>query len=207
MNYFDNEQERNLSNSTGDSGSLSVSGDAYDPIEDAIVFLLIDTSMSMDGVNIESARGGAREFARSAIEKGYYVGIISFDTSATYMADPTDDVRVIHEKIALLRPNGTTNMAHAFDMVYRCFDDIRPDIATVVVVTDGLPDSVKDALDGAEKLKDAGVTIITIGTDNADEEFLKKIASARELGSLVASSDLKQTLSKASDQLLLPEGE
>ena len=176
---------------------------AAEPIEDAIVYLLIDVSGSMHGSNIDLAKKGSREFAYSAIGKGHHVGLISFGSSADYICDPTDNKENIADKIKSLEIDGSTDMAAALTMVNECFADIKPDLATIVIVTDGRPDSEMEALEEAEKLKNYGVTIITIGTDDADEDFLQQIASASDLANVVENQDLGNAISGAADDLLM----
>jgi Mg-chelatase subunit ChlD len=172
-------------------------------VEDAIVYLLIDVSGSMSGSNILMAKKGAKAFAFSAIEKGHHAGLISFGSFAEYLCDPTDSKEAISQKIGLLHVAGSTNMAEALRMAHKCFADIRPDLATVVLATDGIPDSVNDALREADILKSHGVTIITIGTDGADEIFLKQIASADDLVNVVENQQFEDAISKAADDLLM----
>ena len=179
---------------------------ALSEINDAIVYLLVDTSISMEGSNLDSAKTGARKFALSVIEKGHYVGLISFDSSAEYISDPVNDVPTINRKISLLATGGSTNMSDALNMVYTCFEDIKPDLATVVVVTDGMPDSVSSAISAANRLKEVGVTIITIGTDGADENFLQQIASDDDKVSVVDGEDFEDAISNASDSIMLTDG-
>ncbi|MCK5095823.1 MAG: VWA domain-containing protein [Candidatus Pacebacteria bacterium] len=199
-----------LADNVDDEGSLDPSDkeaeQGLSEINDAIVYLLIDTSGSMNGVNLDAAKEGARKFALSVTEKGHYVGLISFDSYAEYISDPVNDIPTINRKISLLNTGGSTNMSDAFNMAYTCFEDIKPDLATVVVATDGMPDSKEDTIRAADKLKDVGVTIITIGTDGADENFLKKIASASDLVSVVDGENFEEAISKASDNIMLTDG-
>jgi Mg-chelatase subunit ChlD len=52
---------------------------------------------------------------------------------------------------------------------------------TLVVVTDGMPDNPSAVLDIAARAKTSGIEIIAIGTDDADRDFLDKLASRSEL--------------------------
>lgn len=172
----------------------------------AVLYVLMDTSASMDGQNISEAKRGAKNFALSAIQKGYCVGVIAFEAQAIYIADPTNDAQSVERAIDSLVLGSTTNMADALHMVKKCFASIRPEYATVMVVTDGVPDSVSAALSAARRLKKAGVVIMTIGTDDADLDFLKKLASGTGLAQVVKASNLGDALSDASrDLLLLPK--
>lgn len=170
----------------------------------AVVFLLIDVSASMWGDNLLQVKNGAMEFTRSAIKKGYQVGVISFDSYALYVQKPVSDIDLLKSSINALEVGGTTNMHEALVMADEKFRDIRPKIATVVVATDGMPDDQRRALEQASKLKLCNVSIITIGTDDADLAFLSQIASDEDLADVVDSKDLAKSISEASDKLKLP---
>ena len=47
----------------------------------------------------------------------------------------------------------------------------------MVVVTDGLPDDATGALTAADRAKSTGIEVIAIGTDDANKDFLSKLAS------------------------------
>ena len=64
----------------------------------------------------------------------------------------------------------------------------------MLVVTDGAVTDAAQSLDVAERLKHAGTEILTIGTDDADKDFLKALASRSDLGVKVAAADLRQTI-------------
>jgi len=172
------------------------------PSGGAVLYVLMDTSTSMKGQNISEAKRGAKNFAQSAIRKGYCVGVIAFEEHAHYIADPTNDEETVKTAIDSLVLGSMTNMADALHMVKKCFNSIHPDFATVMVITDGVPDSVSAALSAARRLKKDGVVIMTIGTEDADLDFLKKLASSAHLAQVVNASNLGYALSNASRDLL-----
>jgi hypothetical protein len=79
-----------------------------------------------------------------------------------------------------------------------------PELAAVVIVTDGLSNDNAAALDAADSLKKRGVDIICIGTDDADARFLKELAIRSDLATHVSSRELRSAISGASH--LLPQG-
>jgi hypothetical protein len=66
--------------------------------------------------------------------------------------------------------------------------------AYVLVVTDGQISDVDKSLGIADALKAKGTEILTIGTDDADTEFLQRLASRSDLGVKVASVNLAQAI-------------
>lgn len=172
-----------------------------------VAYVLIDVSGSMDAENrLEEAKQGALHFAEKSIAKGYHIGLVTFGSRAEYVADPTDNLSFLTEKISPLCADGGTDMTGALIMASECFEDISPDYAAVVLITDGLPNDRHAVFEESQKLIDSGVVMITIGTGSgADYDFLAKIASAEELATVVASEDLGDTIASASEYLSLPE--
>ena len=70
----------------------------------------------------------------------------------------------------------------------------------IVIVTDGIPNSPGDpqsSLKAGEFAKSLQIDIIAIGTDDADQDFLKKLATRSELGIKVTSEKLEQSITSA----------
>jgi len=57
----------------------------------------------------------------------------------------------------------------------------------------------------AGEAKNAGIEIITIGTDDADEEFLRLLASRKELATKVIREQLGQAIADAAKMLPAPK--
>jgi hypothetical protein len=75
----------------------------------------------------------------------------------------------------------------------------------MVIATDGQPDNAAEALSEAARAKKDGIDIVTIGTDDADQAFLKSLATRSELGSKVSSAVFSQAISAASNLLPPPK--
>ena len=93
-------------------------------------------------------------------------------------------------------------MAVAIDLATGALKDTKCDRA-IVIATDGQPNKVGAAFKAGQSAKDNGIDIITIGTDDADQEFLKKLASRADLGRKVSKEKFAQGIASAS-QLLPP---
>jgi Mg-chelatase subunit ChlD len=156
------------------------------------VFVLVDASGSMAMKKFEDATKGALEFGLICISKRYQVGVVVFSDKAL-ASSPTADPAAFRAKIDKVKcTSGGTLLASALGHTV----DYKP--AYVHVVTDGeVADSVQ-SLDVAERLKSSGTEILTIGTDDADQDFLKQLASRSDLSVKVASAELAQTISDTS---------
>lgn len=181
-------------------------------LEEGWVYLLVDCSGSMAGDKLEQAKNGGTGFAKDAIAKGYSVGLIEFYGIANHLCEPTRDMAVLQPYIdgleakkaskvqaflgAIRRGIYGTNIAQAVRIAHEKLNE-RKGIKAIVIITDGQPNGPGDpaaSLEAGERAKKDAIDIITIGTDDADQSFLKKLASRTELGMKVARDQLEQTI-------------
>lgn len=160
------------------------------------VYILLDCSGSMKGGKIEQAQSGVINFARDAFKKNYLVGLIKFSDSAEHLCEPTRDIELLQNSLKNIRANGSTNMTDAIKTAHLKLKDFAGTRA-MVIATDGMPDSVSNTLLAADNAKNEGIEILTIGTDDAKTEFLKKLASRTELSAKVSSDQFAQAISNA----------
>lgn len=164
-------------------------------IRAGVVYLIVDCSGSMgEGNKLEQAKRGALNFAKEAKIKGYYIGLIQFHSYATHLCEPTREISVIEQHLKGIETGGTTHMAEAINLAYQKLKDKRG-TRVMVVITDGMPNGPGDpeaSLKAGERAKRDGIDIITIGTDDADQEFLKKLASRTELGVKVSRKEFEK---------------
>lgn len=166
------------------------------------VLLLIDTSGSMAGSKIEQARNGAIDFVHSAITKSYAIALAVFADRAAMVCDPTSDAARFGKKIAGVDVGlvgGTTDLAAGLILAGKFRE-----LAAVVIVTDGQSNDNDAALQVAATLKNRAIEIICIGTDDADREFLKRLATRSELATHVSPKNLRAAITDASR--FLPQG-
>jgi len=157
----------------------------------AIVFLLIDTSGSMFGERIAQAKQGVLDFARTAIQKGYCVGLIKFDSYATLLCEPTANFSRILAKVEELVADGGTLLVPALTITSQKLLGLRLR-RVIVVATDGGPSDPLDCLKMAERLKRDGVEILAIGTEGANWEFLSKLVSRKDLNLKVEGNQFRK---------------
>jgi Mg-chelatase subunit ChlD len=175
-------------------------------------YLLVDCSVSMDGSKFEQAKRGAAGFARDAIEKGYATGLIEFYWSAAHLSEPTRDMTTLANNIGRLKIKkvglgealgslfhkwgGGTNMAEGIRLAHERLMT-KTGTKAIVIITDGQPNAEGDpdrSLRAGESAKKDRIDIITIGTDQADQQFLKKLASRADLGMKVDQENLQDTI-------------
>lgn len=168
------------------------------------VYLVIDCSGSMKGEKLSEAKLGILGFTRDAFKKDYRVGLIKFSEKAEHLSEPTAEIGVLQNALRNLNAGGATNLTAAIKMAHSKLKDFMG-IKVMVIATDGMPESVKTSLEAAEQAKAAGIQILTIGTDDADQEFLQQLASRSELSSKVNSDMFASAITSASLLLTSPK--
>lgn len=166
------------------------------------VFLLLDCSSSMSGYKLDQARQGILRFANDAIQKNYQVGLIKFDSRASLVCKPNKELSQLEKNLNKLKATGSTNMVDAISMAHEYLNKYAAPLA-MVVATDGIPNKVEASLLAGNKAKQDGIEIITIGTADADRNFLSKLASKSHLSSVVEQENFAKAI--ASSALLLSD--
>lgn len=168
------------------------------------VFLLLDCSGGIAGSKMLQAQQGAADFAKSAIAQTYAVGIIRFSDRATFVTLPIKFLEPTVEVLHALTASGSTNMTEALELSLSHMGTI-PGYRAIVLVTDGQPDDPTTALAAAQKVAAAGIHVMTIGTDDADLQFLARLATTHALAVKVDRRQLRQGIASAI-RMLPPPG-
>lgn len=170
------------------------------------VYLLVDCSTSMRDNKIIQAKNGALGFAKNALGKGYITGLIQFDSSPKLLCEPDSNISVLERALTKIKIGDLTHMAKAINLASSLLKNISSN-KVIVIVTDGMPNEEGDptsTLDAATLAKKNGIEIIAIGTDDADKDFLKRIASRSDLAVKTTNVQLEKTI--ASSSTMLPPG-
>jgi Mg-chelatase subunit ChlD len=170
----------------------------------SFVYLVIDCSGSMAGNKLAKAKKGSLDFATTAFSDGYSVGLISFSDSASHLSSPTNNIKQLTLGVNNLHVSGGTNMTPAIEEVISQFRQKTNALRAMVIITDGLTINPQSALKSAEKAKQLGISILTIGTDDADFKFLSQLASDSNLAKKVSSTYLEVAISDVAR--MLPRG-
>ncbi len=174
-------------------------------IKEGWLYILLDCSGSMrKGQKLDQAKLGIIEFAKDAFKKGYRLGFIRFSDEAEVLFEPTGNLNTLQNIIQGLKAVGSTNMTAAIKTAHTKLKGF-PGTKVIVIATDGMPDNVRSSLEAAQKAKADGIDIISIGTEDADQEYLMKLASRTELSSKVSSDKLAQAITDASLLLTSPK--
>jgi Mg-chelatase subunit ChlD len=170
------------------------------------IYMILDCSGSMKRAKLDQARSGIISFTRDAFKKGYRVGFIKFSDQEDHLCGPTDNLDVLQNAMKDLRGSGSTNLTDALKTAHLKLKDFTTGTKVMIIATDGMPDNVKSSLEAAGNAKADGIEIITIGTDDANKDFLTKLASRTELSSKVSSDKFSDAIAQASLLLMSPKG-
>lgn len=144
-------------------------------------YLLLDCSASMgDPGKLPQLRRGSLRFFAEAWTLGYRVGAIRFSRRATVIQPATRDFARFQRSLDEIGADGRTAMTQAIRLGTRKLRGARGD-RVLLLITDGMPDRPEAALAAARVARAAGITLIAVGTDGADEAFLASLTGLPEL--------------------------
>lgn len=173
----------------------------HDPDARGTTYLLLDQSASMgDEGKLTQLRNGALRFFARAWTLGYRVGAIEFSRRARVLQRATRDFATFESALTQLDAQGRTAMAAAIRLATRRLRRERGDRA-ILIITDGMPDSREATLAAAREARAQGITVIAVGTDGADEDFLATLTERPELARRVARDDLAAATESAAGSL------
>jgi Ca-activated chloride channel family protein len=146
---------------------------------DASVMLVIDTSGSMDAVDVQPTRlDAARSAAHTLIDHlpaNTRIGLVSFSTSPILAAPLTDNRQSVLDAIDALQAGGATATGDALSLAVSQLSPTttgatssRPP-AMIVLLTDGVTNRGSDPLAAAAKAKAASIRIITVGVGSRND--------------------------------------
>ncbi len=150
------------------------------------VYLLIDTSFSMEGEAIEAVRNGLDTLVRSlrkdphALETAH-LSVIEFNSEATQLEGLRD---LAEFRVPTLKPKGTTAMGAALSLLADCVErdvlqagrrDWRP---LVFLFTDGMASDKLDPGIAAIRRVKLGTLVACAAGPIADVEELKRVTAA-----------------------------
>ncbi|RLI83917.1 hypothetical protein DRP07_02750 [Archaeoglobales archaeon] len=70
------------------------------------VYILLDCSSSMEGEKLIQAKNGALNFVKETQIKGYAVGLIQFDSSATHICEPQQEISALNHYLERMNADG-----------------------------------------------------------------------------------------------------
>lgn len=161
------------------------------------VWILLDRSGSMSWNNkIQEAKSGAIDFAKDAVSKQFAVGVIGFESRVEVNADLQLEINEEWiKRVNYLYATGGTSLFLAMKEAANKWKSYQRFKKVILIATDGEPTDAtqEDILAYGNLLKASGIEIMTIGTQDADKDFLEKLSSGNKTLS-VSDGELRKGL-------------
>lgn len=156
-----------------------------------LVDLILDcsASMSLRG-KLDFAKLGGARFAEEAWRSQFSVGLIRFSDWADRILLPQARNSHFRRLLEGLSCDGLTYMAKAIRLSTQGLASGKGE-RCMCIVTDGSPDEPEDTLLAAQEAKLRDISIMVIGTEDADWAFLRKLATRTNLAVRVHSQQLE----------------
>lgn len=138
------------------------------------VYLLVNCSASMEGDELKQATNGALNFAEDALDKGYFTGLIRFDSSPKLIYEFFKDISNLEKRLVGLEIGDTTHPAKAINLAHELLREMER-APLIVIATNGLPNGAGNpivSLNAGQSARRSGIDIIAIGAEDADRAFL-----------------------------------
>lgn len=202
---YDEKSGRKINGPIIDNKNIDISWTDNEPkitkdLEEIYIMLCIDTSGSMNGEKLRQAKAGALNFMKNLDFEYTSVGLLSFDNEARLRMYFTKSLEDMQNGLNSLHIGGSTNMTHALELA--CSNLLDNDGRHVIVLlTDGYPNNISSTLNKVQFCKEKKIEIIAIGTDGADQKFLKRLATSQEGQFFASVKDIGTVFSKIAQDL------
>ena len=159
-------------------------------------YLAFDMSGSMDGEPLEEAKRAAHGFLEQTDLGHSSLGVIACSDDTLTKLKASQDARAISRAIMDLEcgETGYGNSGDPFEVILKHLKDMKGR-RFAIVLADGVWYEREIAIKRARKCHRAGIEIIAIGFGEADEKFLRKIASSDKASFYVPMNKLVNTFS------------
>lgn len=172
-----------------------------------VVYLAVDLSGSMSGQPLVDARRAVRGFIENSDLAHTSIGLMSFADRVHVDQDATQDGRLLARAADgwAIGAVGGANEAHPFT---EALARLAPTTGRryLVVLTDGVWSCQAAAERGARACASNGIEVIALGFGGADEDFLRRIASADQAALYASSAELSAAFENIAQELMATDG-
>lgn len=168
------------------------------------IMLLMDTSGSMSGTEIEEAKRASHLLVNKLIDfSRHRMGLISFNTNSKINMPLTTDQEALIREIDALKTNGGTIMEKALRKARRAMHD-NDRKRVVILATDGDDFDKEATLGVARAMRRDGFRIITIGAGpKVVKEFLEEVAEEGDFHTVENMAGLASAFEEIINKLTL----
>ena len=173
------------------------------PVDDSLtISLLIDTSGSMAGEPIAEVRDASIRFLETWNRSNTRIAVIPFNTKAVIM-DPIltmdEPGNPLIPKLQRLEATGGTALLYALQEAQVAFEHSKSVQNAVILFTDGSPNKPSQTLQEARSMMEEGTIFVTIGTNDADHEYLEQLTGQPENMFTTQLGDFADTFNLAAE--------
>ena len=154
----------------------------YQPDDSRALALVIDSSGSMGGNNLDMAIQGAKEVV-DKLDVNDSIAVISFETNVTVPVTMTTirneaNRKDIKDKIDRITNNGGTNMINGLDEAYKQIQGVTAEYKDIITLTDGVAgDDIDDLKKYVTSMSFSNISCSFINIlDKEGEELLRTLA-------------------------------
>lgn len=140
------------------------------------VVLCVDVSFSMKGAPLREAQRGGRGFIDDAADGGYELGVILWADHVEASAEPNVDASSARAVLDAAEVSGATKLTPALKLAEKMLLRTATDDQVCVIFTDGELGDTRHAKKTADRMREQGIRILTIGLGRAAVRGLDAIA-------------------------------
>lgn len=165
------------------------------------IVLLIDCSGSMNEFNkLQEVKTAATNFVQRQDLSKNPIAVVGFGDYAQIGTPLTSDQTTLENAIANLSDGGLTDMRLGLENAISQVEN--SDITrNILLFTDGLPNSVPDALNTAQLAKSNQINLIAVATGDADTNFLTQVTGDPNLIFYASSGNFDLAFQKAEEAI------
>lgn len=175
--------------------------------EPLAIYLAFDVSGSMymntpDGTPLDQAKRAAEKFVSECDLNATSIGLIAFSDRVHIEQTATSNRAEILSALSRLPSvnTGVGNYTDPFDEILRSLTN-APGIRYAIVLADGVWAYQDEAIRKAKRCHEDEIEIIAIGFGQANQGFLRRIASSSEQSFFIDISQLSETFSTIAQEL------
>jgi len=172
-------------------------------ISQKVVYIMIDVSWSMSGKPLIKAKEAAIKFVNGVNLDYTKIGIIIFSDRDKVILTLSNNKKKIINAINSIKcgDTGCCNDSIPFNLSLSLLNSKIDAKRIVIVLTDGEWYNKNEAINSAKRHHSKGIEVIAIGFGDADESFLKQVASSSERGIFTNLDNLEDTFSTIAQEI------
>lgn len=165
------------------------------PPQPQTVILLIDTSSSMWGGKLSEVQAAATGFVERQNLTVNNLAIVEFSSNSQVLTNFDADKTELKQAIANLTPSGGTNLSQGLKTVASLLRNSNT--PNILLFTDGQPNDPRASKSIAREIREAGINLVTVGTGDANSNYLTSLTENPDLVFFANSGEIDQAFRAA----------